>query len=83
MKNIAKLLDIASFSTYNLLILLLEVQEWKKNKNVKNVGIAVITQLITQKVFVILIRQSRVFAQNIVELEKNTIVAYFGGKICI
>jgi len=64
-KNFAKLLDIASFSTYNLLIFLFEVQEWKKNKNVKNVGIAVIIQRTTLRVFVILIRQNEVFAQNI------------------
>lgn len=33
--------------------------------------------------FVILIRPNKVFAQNIMKLKKNTIVAYFGVKICI
>lgn len=40
-------------------------------------------QLTTQKVFVILIRQIKVYAQNIMRLKKNTKAACFGGKICI
>lgn len=77
------MLDIASFFTYNLLIFLFEVQKWKKNKNVKNVGIVVITELTIRKDFAISIRQNKVLAQNIVKLKKNTIVVNFGEKIRI
>ncbi len=74
-------LRVSSHIIYSYFIF--EVQKWKKNKNVTNVGIVVITEPTTRKDFAISIRQNKVLAQNIMKLKKNTIVVYFGGKIRI